>query len=97
MLMSLQCKRCKSKNTKIVLKTDLIKAEKERGASASDIEKIKESQFGVAKNAGEIFSLLGPILELLSKLFGFLEEKEKNKAKDKEKIVLCECGYWENF
>lgn len=97
MLMSLQCKRCKSKNTKIVLKTDLIKAEKERGASASDIAKINVSQFGVAKDPFTIFAHLGAVLEFLGKLFGFLEEKEKNKAKDKEKIVLCECGYWENF
>ncbi|RAZ02973.1 hypothetical protein C8322_13795 [Acinetobacter sp. SM1B] len=97
MLMSLQCKRCKSKNTKIVLKSDLIKAEKERGASASDIAKINESQFGVAANPSVLFELLGAVLEFFGKLFGFLEEKEKNKAKDKEKIVLCECGYWENF
>ena len=61
MLMSLQCKRCKSKNTKIVLKTDLIKAEKERGASASDIKKIKESQFGVALTPLVIFELLGTV------------------------------------
>ena len=95
--MSLQCKRCKSKNTKIVLKSDLIKAEKERGASASDIAKITGSQFGVAANPLVLLKHLDAVLEFFGKLFGFLEEKEKNKAKDKEKIVLCECGYWENF
>ena len=83
--MSLQCRKCGSRNTEIV--------------SAKKLSDKIGNKSLMTANAGFlvvdpviIAEALKAIFQVLGKLFDYLKEKEKNKRK----IVICkDCGYWE--
>ena len=83
--MSLQCRKCGSRNTEIV--------------SAKKLSDKIGNKSLMTANAGFlvvdpviIAEALKAIFQVLGKLFDYLKEKEKNKRK----VVICkDCGYWE--
>ena len=81
--MSNQCNKCGSRNTATV---------KAKGMA----EKTGDSSFMTAASGMISPALVGEVLkaifEFLGKLFGWLEEKEKN---DRSVVVCKDCGYWE--
>ncbi|MDP1615520.1 MAG: hypothetical protein Q8L68_06960 [Methylococcales bacterium] len=81
--MSNQCNKCGSRNTATVNARDMA-------------DKTGDSSFITAAsgtvNPILIVETLKVIFEFLGKLFGWLEEKEKNNRS----VVVCkDCGYWE--
>lgn len=81
----MMCKKCNSKNTDVVSAKKLA-------------EKTNDNQFltataGVASTT-LIIGAVKSIFEALGKLFGWMEEKEKN---DRNVIVCKDCGYWERI
>jgi len=82
--MSLQCHKCESKNTEIVSAEEL-------SNETGDKTPLSGAAMG-AIDPTLVAVALKSIFQALGKLFGFLEEKEKNKRK----VVVCkDCGYWE--
>ena len=83
--MSLQCHKCESQNTEVI--------------SAEELSNKTGDMIPMSATAGMISPILvaeaiKSIFQAFGKLFGFLEEKEKNKRK----VVVCKnCGYWEKI
>lgn len=82
--MNLQCKKCKSTNTKVM--------SAEKLSEETGDNNFNTAAAGVASVA--ILPIIEKLLDVLGKLFGFLEEKEKNK---KQILVCLDCGYWEKL
>jgi predicted nucleic-acid-binding Zn-ribbon protein len=85
--MSLQCHKCESRNTEIV-------SAKELSEKTGDISLMSAGAMAGVINPVLVVSALKSIFEALGKLFGYLEEKEKNNRK----VIVCkDCGYWEKI
>ncbi|ECI6490309.1 hypothetical protein EIL18_10390 [Salmonella enterica subsp. enterica] len=83
--MSLKCPSCGSRNTIVT--------------SAENMEKVTHDDRFRTATSGVIdpriiLELLKLILKVLTRLFAFMEEREKNKGK----VVVCkDCGYWKRI
>jgi hypothetical protein len=81
--MGVQCHKCGSRNTSIVKARDLAKAANDPSVLTGCMGIIPVVLIG---------KILDKIFQFLGKLFGFLEEKQKNDAS----VVVCrDCGYYE--
>ena len=84
--MSLQCHKCESQNTEVVSAEEL-------SNKTGDMTLMSFATVGII-NPILVVEALKSIFLALEKLFGFLEEKEKNKRK----VIVCkDCGYWEKI
>jgi len=83
--MGIQCNKCASRNTIVVKAKDLAKR-------TSDNSVLTGMSGTVAGDPAVLLEILKGIVQFLGKLFGWLEEKEKN---DRQVVVCQDCGYWE--
>lgn len=81
--MGVQCNKCGSRNTSIVKARDMAEKTGDRSFINATSGIVNPILIGEA---------LKVIFEFFGKLFGWLEEKEKN---DKNVVVCKDCGYWE--
>jgi hypothetical protein len=81
--MGIQCNKCGSRNTTVVKAKDL--------ADKTGDKSIMTAASGTVSTA-ILAELLELLLKVIGKIFGWLEEKEKN---DRKVVVCKECGYWE--
>lgn len=83
--MSLQCKKCGSRNTSTVKAKEMA-------------DRTGDSSFNTAAsgmiNPVLVIATLKAIIDMIGNVFNWLTEKEKNDAS----VVVCkDCGYWERI
>jgi predicted nucleic-acid-binding Zn-ribbon protein len=84
--MSLQCHKCGSQNTEVISAEEL-------SNKTGDMRPISSATAGII-DPMLVIKAIKSMFQALEKLFGFLEEKEKNKRK----VIVCkDCGYWEKI
>lgn len=84
----LGCRKCGSKNTVVCKVKDAAKKDPSAGFES------QTSGFASASFAAEIIEAIKYLSMAVAKIFGFMEEKEKNEAL----MVVCkDCNYWERI